>query len=146
MIARGRFLLSAAIVAVAFVNLWQLTQTLRWVKPREADDVVVLEDRLRFVRDALMKAGYWRGDVGYVPAQLLLGNRQGNRITAVDDQQWALVRYVMIPWNVLQNTLSTPYVLVDGTRTATPIQTPDGFVKVYDSMNGLVLVKKLSSQ
>ena len=53
MIARGRFLLSAAIVAAAFLNLWQVTQTLRWVKPREADDVVVLEDRLRFVRDAL---------------------------------------------------------------------------------------------
>ena len=109
---------SAAIVAVAFLNLWQVTQTLRWVKPREADDVVVLEDRLRFVRDALMKAGYWRGDVGYVPAQLLQGNRQGNRMAPIDDQQWALVRYVMIPWNVLQNTLSTPYVLVDGTRTA----------------------------
>lgn len=139
-------MLSAAIVAVAFLNLWQVTQTLRWVKPREADDVVVLEDRLRFVRDALMKAGYWRGDVGYVPAQLLLANRQGNRMTAIDDQQWALVRYVMIPWNVLQNSLNTPFVLVDGTRTAAPVQTPDGFVKVYDSMNGLVLVKKLSSQ
>ena len=142
MIDRVRILSFASIVVLAFLNLWQVTQTLRWVKPREADDVVVLEDRLRFVRDALMKGGYWRGNVGYMPAQFL----HGDRLSPRDDQQGVLVRFVMIPWNVLQNTLDAPYVLVDGTRTTTPIQIPDGFTKVYDSMNGLVLVKKLSLQ
>jgi hypothetical protein len=142
MIGRVRFLISVAIAVFAFLNLWHLNQTLRWVKPREADDVVILEDRLRFVRDALMKAGYWRGDVGYMPAGVLRGYPR----TLDDNQQWVLIRYVMIPWNILQDTLSAPYVLVDGTRSKTPVETPEGFIKIYDSTNGLVVLKKLSVQ
>jgi len=142
MIGPVRLLISFAIVAVAFLNLWQVNQTLRWVKPREADDVVILEDQLRFVRNALMKAGYWRGDVGYMPGGVLHGHPR----TLRDDQQWVLVRYVMIPWNVLQDTLGAPYVLVDGTRSGTPIEIPEGFTRIYDSMNGLVLLKKVSTQ
>jgi len=142
MIGRVRFLTSAAIAVFAFLNLWHLNQSLRWVKPREADDIVILEDRLRFVRDALMKAGYWRGDVGYMPAGVL----QGYPRTINDNQQWVTVRYVMIPWNILQDTLSAPYVLVDGTRSKTPVQTPEGFIRIYDSTNGLVVLKKLSVQ
>jgi hypothetical protein len=142
MIGPVRFLISVAIAVVAFLNLWHLDQTLRWVKPREADDVVVLEDRLRFVRDALMKAGYWRGDVGYMPAGVL----QGHARTQLDDQQWVLVRYVMIPWNVRQDTLDAPYVLLDGTRSSTPVETPEGFTRIYDSANGLVVLKKLLVQ
>ena len=137
-----RFLISVAIAVVAFLNLWHVDQTLRWVKPREAEDVVILEDRLRFVRDALMKAGYWRGDVGYMPAGVL----QGHSRTLRDDQQWVLVRYVMIPWNIRQDTLGAPYVLVDGTRSSSPVETPDGFNKIYDSSNGLVVLKNLSVQ
>jgi len=142
MIGRVRFLTSAAIAVFAFLNLWHLNQSLRWVKPREADDIVILEDRLRFVRDALMKARYWRGDVGYMPAGVL----QGYPRTINDNQQWVAVRYVMIPWNILQDTLSAPYVLVDGTRSKTPVQTPEGFIRIYDSTNGLVVLKKLSVQ
>ena len=142
MIGPVRFLISVAITVVAFLNLWHLDQTLRWVKPREADDVVVLEDRLRFVRDALMKAGYWRGDVGYMPAGVL----QGHPRTQRDDQQWVFVRYVMIPWNIRQDTLDAPYVLVDATRSTTPVETPEGFARIYDSANGLVVLKKLSVQ
>src|SRR5689334_18204666 len=41
-------LVQAALVVIAFLNLWQLNRTLRWVKPREADDAVIAEDRLRF--------------------------------------------------------------------------------------------------
>jgi len=142
MIRAVRFLISVAIVVVAFLNLSHLNQGLRGLKPREADDVVILEDRLRFVRDALMKAGYWRGDVGYMPAGVL----QGYPRTINDNQQWVTVRYVMIPWNILQDTLSAPYVLVDGTRSKTPVQTPEGFIRIYDSTNGLVVLKKLSVQ
>lgn len=142
MIGPVRFLISVAIAVVAFLNLWHLDQTLRWVKPREADDVVILEDRLRFVRDALMKAGYWRGDVGYMPAGVL----QGHPRTLRDDQQWLLVRYVMIPWNIRQDTLAAPYVLVDSTRSSSPVEMPEGFTRIYDSANGLVVLKKLSVQ
>ena len=142
MIRPVRFLISVAIVVVAFLNLSHLNQGLRGLKPREADDIVILEDRLRFVRDALMKAGYWRGDVGYMPAGVLHGYPR----TINDNQQWVAVRYVMIPWNILQDTLSAPYVLVDGTRSKTPVQTPEGFIRIYDSTNGLVVLKKLSVQ
>jgi hypothetical protein len=137
MIGPVRFFLAAGIAAAAFANLWQVNQTLRWVKPREDDAVVVLESRLRFIRNALMKEGYWRGDVGYMPAGIL----QGHSRTSVDDEQWALVRYAMIPWNILQDSLHAPYVLIDGTKSGTPIEVPPGFVPIYDSADGLVLVK-----
>src|SRR5947207_1309918 len=100
MTAGVRFLISSSLVFVSFLNLWQLNQTLRWVKPREDDAVVIWEDRLRFVRDALMKGEYWRGDVGYMPAAVLRGDRQ----TAEDDKHWVQARYVMIPWNLVQNS------------------------------------------
>jgi len=138
--ANLRTLVSTCLVAITFANLWQLNQTLRWVKPREADDVVISEDRLRYVRDALMKAGYWRGDIGYMPAGVLHGRSR----TFKDDQYWVITRYVMIPWNVLQDSLAPAYVLVDATRSDPAVETPNGFVKVYDSMDGLVLLKKLS--
>ena len=70
---RLRRLVEAALMAVAFVNLWQVNQTLRSAKPHDADEMIVWEDRLRFVRDGLMKAGYFRGDVGYMPAGFLNG-------------------------------------------------------------------------
>jgi len=142
MMPRIRFLISAAIVIVAFLNLWQVTHSLRSAKSRDADDVVILEDHYRFVRDALMKERYWRGDVGYMPAGVLSGHAR----TLMDDQQWALVRYVMIPWNVLQDNLGPQYVILDGTRTKERIQTPQGFTKIYDSMNGLAVLKKVSAQ
>jgi hypothetical protein len=142
MIGPVRFLFSVGLAVVAFLNLWHLDQTLRSVRPREADDVAILEDRLRFVRDALMKAGYWRGDVGYMPAGVL----QGHPRTVRDDQQWLIVRYVMIPWNIRQDTLGAPYVLLDGTGSSTPVETPEGFTRIYDSANGLVVLKNLSVQ
>jgi hypothetical protein len=112
------------------------------VKPREADVAVISEDQLRFVRDVLMKAGYWRGDVGYMPAGVLRGQPPTQR----DDDQWILTRYVMIPWNIRRDNLDAPYVLVDGTRTSTPVETPAGFARIYASANGLVLFKNLSVQ
>jgi hypothetical protein len=138
--ARLRLLISIALAGVAFLNLWDLNLTLRRVKTREADDAVVLEDRLRFVRDALMKAGYRRGDIGYMPAGVLSGRPR----TLEDDKQWAIVRYVMIPWNVRQDSLDAPYILIDGTRTGGIIGPPVGFTQIYDSMSGLVLVRKLA--
>jgi hypothetical protein len=135
-----RLLISAAIVVVAFLNLWQVNHSLQSVKPRDADDVVILEDRLRFVRDALMKEQYWRGDVGYMPAGVLHGHAR----THFDDEQWVFVRYVMIPWNVVQDSLAPRYVIVDGRRTTEPIETPPGFTRIYDSTNGIVVLRKLS--
>jgi hypothetical protein len=136
---RLRSLVQAALVVIAFLNLWQLNGTLRWVKPREDDDVVIAEDRLRFIRDALMKAGYWRGDVGYMPEGVLNGHAR----TKADDSEWVVVRYVLIPWNVIQDSLEPPFVLVDGRRTGRRIETPQGFTKVYESKEGLTLLRKL---
>ena len=142
MIARARLLIAAALVVTAFLNLWQLNQTLRGVKPREADPVVIWEDRLRFIRNELMKADYWRGEVGYMPAAVL----QGRPRTDDDHNSFVQARYVMIPWNLLQDSLAAPYVLVDATRTAPPAEPPAGFAEIYKSMDGLVLFRKLSAQ
>jgi hypothetical protein len=109
------------------------------VKPREADDAAIAEDRLRFIRDALMKAGYWRGNIGYMPEGVLSGHARTN----ADDTQWAVVRYVLIPWNVVQDSLEPPFVLVDARRTGRETETPQGFTKVYDSRDGLTLFRKL---
>jgi hypothetical protein len=142
MIARARLLVAAALVVTAFLNLWQLNQTLRWVKPREADAVVIWEDRLRFIRNELMKADYWRGEVGYMPAGVL----QGRRRTDDDHNSWVQARYVMIPWNLSQDSLAAPYVVVDATRSAPPPEVPAGFTTLYQSKDGIVLLRKLPAQ
>jgi hypothetical protein len=74
------------------------------------------------------------------------GVLQGRPNTVRDDDQWILTRYVMIPWNVRRDTLDAPYVLVDGTRTSTPVETPAGFAGIYASANGLAVLKNLSVQ
>lgn len=137
-----RFLVSAGIAATAFLNLWYLNQSFYWVTSRTTDPVVVVEDRIRSVRDALMKSGYRRGDIGYMPAGVLLGKPR----TASDDQQWARIRYAMIPWNLLQDNLKPSYVLLDATRIDSAVDIPQGFTKMYDSKDGLILLKKPAAQ
>jgi hypothetical protein len=130
-----------ALVGIAFLNLWAANRSLAYLKPRREDAVVVWEDRLRYVRNALMKAGYFRGDVGYVPAGVL----QGRARTTEENTDWVQARYVMIPWNLLQDNMDTPYVIVDFSRSKGSIDSPPAFVKLYDSGDGLTLLRRTSS-
>jgi hypothetical protein len=66
----------------------------------------------------------------------------GNPRTDKESARWAQARYVMIPWNLLQDTTSAPYVIVDASLNANQPRLPEGFVKLYDSGDGLILLQQ----
>ena len=139
---RTRFVVEIILVAAVFANLWRLTQTLKPVKPREADEMVVWENRLAPVRGALIEARYSERDLGYMPAGVLNGRPR----TADEDIHWVQARYVMIPWNLLQNSLAARYVIADFTGSEFRPAVPAGFTKLYDSNDGLILIERTSPQ
>ena len=137
-----RSLISGALVVIAFLNLWHFTQNLSILKARKDDAVVVWENRLIGVRDALLKVHYLGGDVGYITAGVL----QGSPRTTGENTNWVQARYVMIPWNLLQDTLAAPYVIADFSGSEAPPELPAGFVMLYDSRDGLVLLQRTPPQ
>jgi hypothetical protein len=137
-----RFLVSAALIMVAFLNLWHANRLAEARKPRNQDDVVVLEHRMIAIRNALLGVGYRGGDLGYMPAGVLNGNPR----TEQESARWAQARYVMIPWNLLQDSTSAPYVIVDASLNADQPRLPERFVKLYDSGDGLILLQQTHPQ
>ena len=137
-----RFLASAALIAVAFLNLWHANRLAESIKPRNEDDVVVLEHRMIGIRNTLLGVKYLRGDLGYMPAGVLNGNPRTER----ESSRWVQARYVMIPWNLLQDSLAAPYVIVDSSLNGAEPRLPEGFVKLYDSGDGLVLLQQTQRQ
>jgi hypothetical protein len=133
-----RLAASTFVVIVAFVNLWRFNWNNSYLQLRAEDEVVIWEDRLRGVRDTLMKAKYWQGDVGYVRATTL----KGHDTTADDDKNWSQVRYVMIPWNVLRHSMEAPYVIADFSGVSGPSDYPASFTKLYESEDGLVVLQR----
>jgi hypothetical protein len=110
------------------------------MKPRNQDDVVVLEGRLVAVRNLLLENEYVGRDIGYMPAGVLNGNTR----TDAEANRWVQARYVMIPWNLVQDSLDAPYVILDRI-SAVENSLPAGFVTLYDSGDGLLLLQKLPS-
>ena len=139
---RFRLLVELAIVAAACANAWQADHLLRSIKPRQEDDLVIWEKRLSPIRDALIKSAYSGADIGYIPARALKGQQR----TIEDDLHWVQVRYVLIPWNVLQDSLAPHYVIADFTGGEFPPDVPHGFAKRYDSGDGLMLLERASWQ
>jgi hypothetical protein len=90
------------------------------------------EHRLAGIRGMLTKVKYTSGNIGYMPAGVL----QGNRRTEREDVDWVQVRYAMIPLNVLQDSLDAPYVIAESSRAV------DGFETIYDGGNGWILLQK----
>jgi hypothetical protein len=138
----GQSLVFAAVAAVAFLNLWDFVEQASSQQPRKEDQVGVAEWRLRWIRDALYKAHYLRGDIAYIPGRVLDGGAQ----TPDETSDWMITHYVMIPWNVVENTLNAPYLILDYSRWDKPVVLPAGFTTVYDSGDGLMLLRKLESQ
>ena len=132
MIARLRYLAAALVVVCAFVNVGQFIKDVFTFPPRQSDDRIVWEQRLTGIRNALLKANYTSGNIGYMPAGVL----QGNQRTSKEDVDWVQVRYAMIPLNVLQDSLDAPYVIAESSHEV------DGFETVYDGQNGLILLQK----
>jgi len=112
------------------------------MKPRNQDDVVVLEQRMIGVRNALLEVRYRGGDLGYMPAGVLNGNSK----TDAESARFVQASYVMIPWQLREDTLAAPYVIVDSSLDRAEIHIPDGFTKLYDSGDGFVLLQKTRQQ
>ncbi len=137
-----RFLASAALIAVAFLNLWHSNRLAEGLKPRNEDDVVVIEQRMTGIRNALLGIPYRSGDIGYMPASVLNGKQRTEREAA----RYVQTRYSMIPWNLKENTMAAPYVIVDSSAAADVAPIPEGFAKLYDSGDGLMLLQKTRPQ
>ncbi len=137
-----RALVSGAIVVAAGLNLWSFIYQASTLKPRREEPVVISESRIIGVRDALLKAHYLHGDVGYIPGRVL----EGGARTIEEDTDWLHFRYGMIPWNLVQDTLNAPFVVLDFTRWTDPAELPSGFVAVYESGDGLILLRRANPQ
>ena len=136
-----RFFAAAALIFVAFLNLWHSGRITERMRLRADDDVVILERRMIGIRNALLEVRY-RGDLGYMPAAVLNGNPK----TQKESERWIQARYVMIPWNLLENSMAAPYVIVDSQTEPSALRIPEGFIKRYDSGAGLVLLQQMSRQ
>jgi hypothetical protein len=125
------------VVAVAFWNIWAFTLTVLRLPPREVTNVVGWEKRWEPIRDELIRSKYRTGDLGYVTARGL----RGEPVTDAEFNNRAELYYVVIPLNLIQNTIDTPFVLGDFTFNEPMPELPDGVVKVFDPGNGLVLFR-----
>ena len=137
-----RVLAVAALVLSACANLWRFTETVSKLAPRESRDLVVWENRLRRVRDELIRNHYTSGDIGYMPGGVLNGRKR----TVQEDVRWVQVRYTMIPLNVRQDSLDAAYVIEDFSNWEGPQEIPEGFLKLYDDGHGLILLRRNSPQ
>jgi hypothetical protein len=128
------------LVCASLINLARFFENAIGMPPREAQDVGIWENRLSGIRHALIQAGY-SGDIGYMPINVF----KGSRMTPQEDVNWVVTRYAMIPLNVRQNTMDVPFVIFDYTGTAQP-EIPNGFVREFDSVDGLLLLRKVQAQ
>jgi len=100
--------------------------------------MVVLEQRLTGIRNALVEARYPASDLGYMPAGVLNGNPK----TEKQAERFVRLRYVMIPWNLIENSIAPPYVILDSSIDGVDAAIPAGFAKLYDSGDGLALLQR----
>ena len=132
MIAKLRYLAAFVLVVCGAVNVGRFIEHVYTFPPRQTDDRIIWEQRLIGIRNALTKAKYNSGNIGYMPAGVLQGRQRTDR----EDVDWVQVRYAMIPLNVLQDSLDAPYVISESSRGV------DGFETIYDAGNGWILLQK----
>jgi hypothetical protein len=137
-----RFITTAVLLAVAGLNLWHSNRLAEGLKPRDADDVVVLERRLIGVRNTLLGIPYKGYDLGYMSASALNGQPGSDRNSA----RFIQTRYAMIPWNVMDNSMAAPFTIVDAVGESAEPPIPDGFTAIYNSGDGLVLLQRVHQQ
>jgi hypothetical protein len=127
----------AIVVAVAVWNIWMFTLFVMQVPPRDLNRTVVWEKRFEPIREVLHSARYRMGDLGYVTARGL----RGEPVSDAEFINRAELYYVVIPWNLIQNTVDAPYVIGDFTFNEPTPELPQGLVKVFDPGNGLILFR-----
>ena len=136
-----RFLSVAILALVAVVNFISFNRRVSALPPPSQDEVVIWENRLAGVRSTLLNIGYRRGAVGFLSA----GQLKGGAETPEDNKHWAQARYVMIPWNLVGGTLNAPYVLLNLRGAEAAVEIPEGFKKLYQSGDGLVLLQRVAA-
>jgi len=71
---------------------------------------------------------------------------KGEPVNVRDNEHWARFRYASIPLNLVQDFKSVPYLIGDFTGGDPVPETIEGFVKLKDPGEGLVLYKRKADQ
>src|SRR5262245_62011134 len=136
-----QYVAGLALVVMACVNAGAYLLSVADIPPRSSEDTVAWETRLLQIRYTLLLSGYSRGDVGYMPANVLRGSKR----TKDDDINWVHARYTLIPLNVKQDSLDAPYVIIDYRGDPSVPMAPSGFtVKYDDAVNSMLLLRRMS--
>jgi hypothetical protein len=107
------------------------------MSPREADDVVIQEQRLALVRQHLTWIGY-KGEIGFITDTDLVPGRPWNDR---DSTVWGQTQYVMLPWKVLRGSRDTPFVIAsfpNGVQ-AVPLK---GYSTFLDLGDGFIVLRR----
>ncbi len=145
-----QFVSTAAIVVCAFWNIGKFDSEIAGMRLRDADALVVMENRYSGMRESLLGAGFTKGTVEFITNRDLTQSRR----TEDDDAHWGEAQYIMAPL-VLQHSRRTlsggtsldksPYVLGDFWDNG-PIRIPDDLTPIRDSGSGVILFRKKSIQ
>ena len=129
------------LIVVACWNVWTLTLQVLTYGPRDNQENVVWERRWLPFFNEFAKADYRFGTVGYITPRTL----RGEPPTEDDTARRAHLYYAAIPLNVVPDKLDAPFVLADF-ASGTPDKLPEGFEKVYDSGDGLLLLRRRAAK
>ena len=145
----AQLLLSVALTVVAYWNIWGLVQRAANVFPiREADELVVLEERYRGIRETLRVLGYGRGPIRFITNRDL----KTEPLNPDDSKRWGEGQYLMVPWILVRDhatvgdrmaNADTSFIIADF-WDGKPAQIPPDLVPLYDSGQGLILFQKKS--
>jgi hypothetical protein len=141
-LAPVRFVLQmvAAIVVVtgSFINILEFSGFASRFPPRETDPMVAWETRYTKLHHQLIRERYRAGKIGFITARSL----QHLALTEQDDQDWAALRYTIIPLLLIKDDFDAPYIIADFTHETGPPAAIEGFTRIEDSGDGLILYKR----
>jgi hypothetical protein len=140
-----RLTLPAIIIVIGYVNVLSFIHHTADLPPRNADQLVVQEERYRTIRELLVEVGY-KGPVDFFTNRDLKSEPPSDQ----DGIEYAQGQYVMVPWIVLRNgkaasgppfTAQSPFVIGDFWDTG-PSEVPPGLIQFHDTGRGLILYRR----
>lgn len=153
----------ALLILIAAWNIWIFGQkSLRGLPNRDANDLVIMEDRYRTIRAFLMETGY-KGTISFVTNRDI----QSQPATAEDNKQWGQAQYVMTPWLLVRQGIDyagarisgnlivdfsghkmpgNPLLVIGDFWDGEPAHSPEGLTKIYDSGRGLNIYRRTQQQ
>jgi hypothetical protein len=133
--------LIAILAAGAYRNIWNFKRSAERLPPRERDELVVLHNQFKGVREKLAEMGYRSGRIALITRR----NLASQPPTGVDGKRLFETQYNLAPLVVLPSTTDAPLTVGCFIDEETPSKIP-GFIKIYDAGNGLMLLQRESSQ